>query len=130
MNRSEHISKIEQVRASPHISYRFCCGLRTPDGYCISFELLLGQHQCSGEPGLDCRNRFRLGAARKERASQYETYSRRRNPSPSLTRLAKLVSAFQGCLKEPANSGQSPPRSLGPPVVSRSGFAVPRDESV
>ena len=27
------------------------------DGYCVSFELLLGQHQCSGEPGVDCRNR-------------------------------------------------------------------------
>ncbi|MCF7729845.1 MAG: hypothetical protein K9M81_05705 [Chthoniobacterales bacterium] len=32
--------------------------MRTPDGYCVSFELLLGQ---------------------------YETYSRRRNPSPSLS---------------------------------------------
>jgi hypothetical protein len=39
------------------------------------------------------------------------TYSRRRNPSPSLTRSLPLVSPFQGCLKEPANSGQSPPRS-------------------
>ncbi|KAB2644863.1 MAG: hypothetical protein DVB29_00695 [Verrucomicrobia bacterium] len=29
---------------------------------------------------------------------QYETYSRRRNPSPSLTRLLPLVSPFQGSL--------------------------------
>ena len=92
------------MRSNPNISYRFCCGLRTPDGYCVSFELFLGQHQYSGEPGVDCRNRFRLGAARKGRAeqvraSQYATYSRRRNPSPSLTRLAKLVSPFEGLPK-------------------------------
>ena len=24
---------------------RFCCGLRTPDGYCVSLELLLGQYE-------------------------------------------------------------------------------------
>ncbi|MCF7729458.1 MAG: hypothetical protein K9M81_03720 [Chthoniobacterales bacterium] len=39
---------------------------------------------------------------------QYETYSRRRNPSPSLTRSLALVSPFQGC---PLKPGQSPPRS-------------------
>ena len=46
-----------------------------------------------------------------------DSYSPASKCSSALTRLAKLVSPFQGCLKEPANSGQSPPRSLGPPVV-------------
>ena len=37
------------------------------------------------------------------------TYSPVSKCSSALTRLAKLVSPFQGCLKEPTNSGQSPP---------------------
>ncbi|MDH4469717.1 MAG: hypothetical protein QE493_01945 [Verrucomicrobiae bacterium] len=45
---------------------------------------------------------------------QYETYSRRRNPLPSLTRWLPLVS----------------PAVFRPPVVSASGFAAPRDEPV
>ncbi|MCF7729342.1 MAG: hypothetical protein K9M81_03125 [Chthoniobacterales bacterium] len=115
---------------------------------------------------------------------QHETYSRRRNPSPSLTRSLSLVSPFQGCLarifhtdllRKPgsqmdaaliskSSSGSMysysrrqtsslasphqpsrPPRHdqyeisglkavstavSGPPVVSSSGFAAPRDEPV
>jgi hypothetical protein len=68
-------------RINPHISYRFCCGMRTPNGCCVDLEVLLGQ---------------------------YETYSRGLNPSPSLTRSLPLVSPFQVCLLKP---GQSPPRS-------------------
>jgi len=45
------------------------------------------------------------------------SYSPASKYSPALTRLAKLVSPFQGCLREPANSRQSPPRSLGPLLV-------------
>ncbi|MCF7730011.1 MAG: hypothetical protein K9M81_06560 [Chthoniobacterales bacterium] len=55
---------------------------------------------------------------------QYETYSRRRNPSPSLTRSLPLVSPFQGCLKSVSTAVSRPP------VVSASGFAAPRDEPV
>ncbi|MCF7729469.1 MAG: hypothetical protein K9M81_03775 [Chthoniobacterales bacterium] len=55
---------------------------------------------------------------------QYETYSRRRNPSPSLTRSLPLVSPFQGCLKAVSTAVSRPP------VVSASGFAAPRDEPV
>ena len=35
-------------------------------------EVFLGQHQCAGEPGVDCRNRVRLGAARKGEPSRCE----------------------------------------------------------
>ncbi|MDH4470604.1 MAG: hypothetical protein QE493_06520 [Verrucomicrobiae bacterium] len=40
---------------------------------------------------------------------QYETYSRRRNPSPSLTRSLPLVSPFQGCLKAVSTAVSRPP---------------------
>ncbi len=53
---------------NPPISYRFCCGLRTPNGYCVSFELLLGQ---------------------------YETYSRHRNPSPFALQALDLLKKAQ-----------------------------------
>ena len=43
--------------SNPDISRQFYCGLQEPAVYCVSLGLLLGQ---------------------------YETYSRRRNPSPSL----------------------------------------------
>gem|GEM_PF-4773567 len=37
-------------------------------------EVFLGQHQCSGEPGVDCRTAVtvRLGAARKGESSRCE----------------------------------------------------------
>jgi len=40
-----------------------------------------------------------------------DTYSPASKCSSALTRLAKLVSPFQDCLKEPTNSRQSPHRS-------------------
>jgi len=45
------------------------------------------------------------------------SYSPASKCSPALTRLAKLVLPFKGCLKEPANPEQPLTRSLGPPVV-------------
>ena len=35
-------------------------------------EVFLEQHQCAGEPGVDCRNSVRLGAARKGEPSRCE----------------------------------------------------------
>ncbi|KAB2644514.1 MAG: hypothetical protein DVB29_01975 [Verrucomicrobia bacterium] len=58
---------------------------------------------------------------------QYETCSRRCNPSPSLTRSLPLVSPLQGC---PLKARAVSTTVSRPPVVSASGFAVPRDESV
>ncbi|MCF7729206.1 MAG: hypothetical protein K9M81_02445 [Chthoniobacterales bacterium] len=58
---------------------------------------------------------------------QYETYSRRRNPSPSLTRSLPLVSPFQGCLLKARAVSTAVSR---PPAVSASRFAAPRDEPV
>ncbi|KAB2644693.1 MAG: hypothetical protein DVB29_01320 [Verrucomicrobia bacterium] len=58
---------------------------------------------------------------------QYETYSRRHNPSPSLTRLLPLVSPFQCC---PLKARAVSPAVSRPLVVSASGFAAPHDDSV
>ncbi|MDH4470886.1 MAG: hypothetical protein QE493_07980 [Verrucomicrobiae bacterium] len=58
---------------------------------------------------------------------QYEIYSRRRNPLPSLTRLLPLVSPFQGC---PLKARAVCTAVSRPPVVSVSGFAAPRNEPV
>ncbi|KAB2642724.1 MAG: hypothetical protein DVB29_07035 [Verrucomicrobia bacterium] len=58
---------------------------------------------------------------------QYETYIRRCNPSPSLTRSLPLVSPFQGC---PLKARAVSTAVSRPPVVSASGFTKPRNKSV
>ncbi|KAB2644656.1 MAG: hypothetical protein DVB29_01595 [Verrucomicrobia bacterium] len=70
--------------------------------------MLLGQYDYRqrGSCGRDCR-KATTRRARRARASE-SNYSRRRNPSPSLTRSLPFVSPFQGC---PLKPGQSPPRS-------------------
>ncbi|MDH4470549.1 MAG: hypothetical protein QE493_06230 [Verrucomicrobiae bacterium] len=59
--------------------------------------------------------------------SSMYTYSRRCNPSPSLTRSLPLVSPFQGC---PLKARAVSTAVSRPPVVSASRFAAPLDQPV
>ena len=62
-----------------------------------------------------------------------DTYSPALKCSSALTRLAKLVSPFEGLLqrkkkREPTHSGQSSSQSLGPPVVPHQPSRPPRHD--
>ncbi|MCF7729278.1 MAG: hypothetical protein K9M81_02805 [Chthoniobacterales bacterium] len=71
-----------------------------------------------------CEQLMDTASASNYSSGSVYAHSRRRNPSPSLTRSLPLVSPFQGCVKAVSTAVSQPP------VLSASGFAVPRDEPV